>query len=219
MAQYNISQYHLMEFEDQSQREKRGGLSTVCLWPSEGSQRAFRHGWVGILSRAMQEFFDCKSYSQKSKRKEEITWAFYGIAEHTVLAAIAFEATHNLIQDWAVTFDSISARNSYCIGIAEGLRILAEEEKAATEKGLPSEIGEGLTSDKEKTSWNSMRQLSAYRQISKDIEESVLKAHNIKPRNAKKVKRFIRDRNAYMRGGVDNKKINVRAARFERGKN
>ena len=349
MEQHKIEQSDLMQAEDQSQRERRGGLSTVNIWPAENSQSAHNQGWVTILVGAMQRFFDCRSYS--TDYEEEITWTFYGIAEHTVSAAIAFEATHNQIQEWAGNFKGVSTRNSYSIGIARGLSTLAEEEKEATEESVrryearalaarireedikqqvdlhklshPSptispepetgnemdideadsehetgasyggspllnffnnpgyvsddqvqadfngandtklgpvetsgdfdaelqkfivpdstayiqdeyarmndddimsstEIDEELTPGdtiEDTAEWKSMRQLSTYREMSKDIEDSVLQAHKIKLKKGRKVKQSVKDRDAYQKGEKDSKKIEVRAGRIEHDKN
>ena len=83
------------------------------------------------LCGAIQNFFDCRAYS--SGYDEKIEWTFYGIAEHTVSAAIAFEAIHNQIQDWSEKFTGISIRNSYCLGVADGLLTRSKEENKATE--------------------------------------------------------------------------------------
>jgi len=47
----------------------------------------------------MQIFFDCKSYS--TRKYTSVEWTFYGIAENTIAAAMAFEMAYNLIIEWA----------------------------------------------------------------------------------------------------------------------
>ena len=131
MEQYSISQADIMMNENSLQREKRGGISTVDVRPAEGGGRAFTPGWVEWVSSAMQRFFDCRAYS--TGHDDRIEWTFYGIAEHTVSAAIAFEAIHNQIQDWSEKFTGIPIRNSYCLGVADGLLKLSEDEKKAAE--------------------------------------------------------------------------------------
>lgn len=132
MEQYQITQADVMAEEDSEQRAKRGGMSTVDIWPATDGGRPFTPGWVDWLSGAMQNFFDCRAYSTAHTKK--IEWTFYGIAEHTVSAAIAFEAVHNQTQDWSERFTGIPVRNSYCLGLAEGLLRLSKEEQKATEQ-------------------------------------------------------------------------------------
>ncbi|KAL8748679.1 MAG: hypothetical protein Q9184_007150, partial [Pyrenodesmia sp. 2 TL-2023] len=61
MERYQISQVDLMLDEADSQREKRGGISTVDIRPAEG--RAFISGWVEWLRGAVEIFFDCRSFT------------------------------------------------------------------------------------------------------------------------------------------------------------
>ena len=56
------------------------------------------------------------------------------VAEHTVLAAEAFEMVHNLIQDWASTRPSIASRNSFSLGVAYRVRQIAKKKNHNTEK-------------------------------------------------------------------------------------
>lgn len=134
MERYQISQVDLMLNEANSQREKRGGISTVDIRPAGG--RAFISGWVEWLRGAIETFFDCRSfttYMMSGYLDHRIRWTFYGIAEHTVSAAIAFEAIHNQIQDWSEEYVGIPQRNSYCLGVADGLLTLSKVEKKAAE--------------------------------------------------------------------------------------
>jgi len=346
MEQHQIRQSDLMEAEDQSQRETRGGLSTVNIWPATDSSRAFNQVWVGYLVGAMTRFFDCKAYS--THHGKEMKQTFYGVAEHTLSAAIAFEAIHNQIQDWAQQYKGVTTRNSYCLGVTDGLITLAEQEKKVVEEkarqyetkalaarireenikqqvmlhrlrqpsperhagsetedamdvddeddhnntsdhggiegqgdaddvsdneapadfnenpgaaaetvdtradfvtelrkfivpesapatnsqGVPSraeyldedlvlpsteEGGEAIDIE-ETAEWKSMRQLSTYREMSKDIEASVLKAQKVKLRKGRKLKRSVKDKEAFKKGMKDSKKIEVRAARIEQNK-
>lgn len=84
------------------------------------------------LEEAICRFFDCKAYSSQSF--SSIEWTFYGVAEHTVSVAMAFEMTHNLIQGWAWPFHGVCARNSYCLGVAHGLKDIAKAEQRAAER-------------------------------------------------------------------------------------
>ena len=347
MEQHQIQQSDLMEAEDQSQREKRGGLSTVNILPATEGGKAFNEGWVTWLVGAMDKFFDCRHYS--TEYGGGIEWTFYGIAEHTISAAIAFEAIYNQIQAWAAQHKGVSTRNSYSLGVCDGLLRLAEQEKEATEAkarqyeekalaarikeedirqqaelhrlrqppleisqeagadeameidgtnsysdstddhnntadhdaldttsdneapadfsasrdaatgpvdtaadfdtelqkfvvpestptmspvGVPSRAefldeepiiptteSEEFTEIEDTVEWKSMRQLSTYREMSRDIEASVLEAHNVKLRKGRKTKRSVKDKQAFKQGQHDSKNINVRAARIEEGHN
>ncbi len=132
MEQYQISQADLMIHEDALQREKRGGMSAVDIWPAKEGGRLFTPGWVDLLLGAIGNFFDCKYFS--TRRSNKIEWTFYGIAEHTIAAAIAAEAVYNQIEDWSERFTGIQTRNSYCLGVTDGLLTLSEDEKKAAER-------------------------------------------------------------------------------------
>ncbi|KAL8650693.1 MAG: hypothetical protein Q9210_003675 [Variospora velana] len=135
MEKYQISQADIMVNEANTQRGQRGGVSTVNVRPHRGGGRAFTPGWVDWLVSAMTNFFDCRCFSTRRRRDgdDRIEWTFYGIAEHTVSAAIAFEAIHNQIQDWAEPYVGIQTRNSYCLGVADGLLELSKDERKASE--------------------------------------------------------------------------------------
>lgn len=92
---------------------------------SEASSRAKQH-----VRTRLEEILDAVF----TEREEEIEWTFYGIAEHTVSAAVAFEAVHNQIQEWAAQMKGVSKRNSYCLGVADGLVRLAETTKEMAEE-------------------------------------------------------------------------------------
>ena len=58
------------------------------------------------------------------------------VAEHTVLAAEAFEMVHNLMQDWASTRPSIALRNSFSFGVAYKVRQIAKKKTIIQRKLL-----------------------------------------------------------------------------------
>ncbi|KAI4273139.1 MAG: hypothetical protein LQ337_004844 [Flavoplaca oasis] len=353
MEQYQISQADIMIDEDASQREKRGGMSAVDIWPAKDGGRACTPGWVDWLNGAISNFFDCNCFS--TNHGDRIEWTFYGIAMHTISAAIAFEAVHNQIQDWSERFTGIPVRNSYCLGVADGLLTLSKDEKKRTERQarqaeaqmlaakirqedaeederlsrlrtgssllddaqemipddedkpnetdanaesgvinisddegplddpgqldevmpdffessenaevdiqadfddelqkfvvpdrnkdqpnrMPSptngnegaveldklEFSDDLLDDSDNSEqedlddakWASMRQLSTFRQMSRDIEDDVLKTNNIKLTKARKANRAIKDKTAFEEGREDSHKIEIRAARIEAG--
>ena len=132
MQQHNITLAQIMEGEDDAQRLERGGLSTVNIGARTQYRRIIFETWVVNLNDAICCFFDCKAFSTQSF--SFIEWTFYGVAEHTVSAAMAFEMTHNLIQSWAWPLHGVCARNSYCLGVAHGLKYIAKAEERAAER-------------------------------------------------------------------------------------
>ena len=132
MQQHNITQAQVMEGEDDAQRLERGGLSTVNIGPKTQYRQVIFETWVADLESAICTFFDCKSFSSQSFFS--IEWTFYGVAENTVSAAMAFEMTHNLIQSWAWPLHGVCARNSYCLGVAHGLKNIAKAEQRSAER-------------------------------------------------------------------------------------
>ncbi len=135
MKQYSISQAELMEEEDKIARAERGGMSTVNLWPAKEGAPVRHQCWARDLVCAIRKFFDCSAYS--TILPDNIEWTFYGVVGHTVSAAMAFETVHNQIQTWAEKFPTVATRNSYSLGVADGLCRLAEEEKVAMENIAP----------------------------------------------------------------------------------
>ena len=121
-----------MIHEDASQRERRGGMSAVDVWPATENGRVFTPGWVDWLLNAVETFFNCRHFTERKSNR--VTWTFYGISECTVSAAIAAEALHNQVVDWSEKFTGIQARNSYCLGVADGLLSLSRDEKKNAER-------------------------------------------------------------------------------------
>jgi hypothetical protein len=71
-----------------------GGESVVAVTPVEG-KAVLNYGFTRTLAHAMGVFFDCKSYHGTRIRSQE--YVFYGIANNTASAAMAFEICYNLI--------------------------------------------------------------------------------------------------------------------------
>ena len=67
----------------------------------------------------------------------------------------------------------------------------------------------------ETAQWKSLRQLSTYREMSKDIGDEVLKEKKIKLGKGRKVNVQIKHRDVFKEGKRDAKEIEVRAARIE----
>ncbi|KAL9064936.1 MAG: hypothetical protein Q9161_008568 [Pseudevernia consocians] len=121
MKQYHIGQAELMEEEDKIARAERGGISALVK----------HQAWVNDLVCAIRKFFDCSAYS--TIFPDNIEWTFYGVVGYTVSTAMAFEPVHNQIQTWAEKYPTVATRNSYSLGVSDGLCRLAEEEKLAME--------------------------------------------------------------------------------------
>ena len=226
MQQHNITQAQVMEGENDAQRLQRGGLSTVKIEPRTKYRRIILETWVVQLKSAICTFFDCDVYCNNSP--DSIEFTFFGVAESTVSAAVAFEMTHNGIQSWAWRFNGACARDSYRLGVAVGLQDIAQAEKRAAERAAkeneskstaaktsPSEDQINLEPDK--TEWVSSMQLTSYRQNVAKIAEEVLKANNIKFREIEGRYTMV-DGKQYAQGIRDSRKINVRGARIRNGR-
>ncbi|KAI4244397.1 MAG: hypothetical protein LQ352_006823 [Teloschistes flavicans] len=127
MQEHDIGMADIMADHERSHRARRGGQSTVDLQPAGHGGKFCITAWMVQLIGAMGEFFDCRAYATVSRDNIRIT--FYGIAEHTSSAATAFESTYNQVQDWSEDKGGVAERNSYCLGVADGLAALAKHEK------------------------------------------------------------------------------------------
>ena len=132
MNQHNISQADVMIAEESSERAKRGGISSVDIIPAGENGRPFIPGWLNLVVGAIEDTFECRSISED--KQDRIVWSFYGVAEHTISAAVAFEAVHNQIQEWSQKFVGVSKRNSYCLGIGDELLDLSDQELRSRER-------------------------------------------------------------------------------------
>ena len=131
MEVHNIRLAQVMQYEDAKEKAQRAGLSEVNVSKPNGDGIVRYDAWVHDLVAAILIFFDCSAFSTQFQFK--IVWSFYGIAEHTVTAAIIFERMYSLIIQGTVGMNGIAKRNSYCLGAAEGLCRIAEQGVAATE--------------------------------------------------------------------------------------
>ena len=132
MNQHNISQADVMIAEESSERAKRGGISSVDIIPTGENSRPSIPGWLYLVVGAIQDTFECRSISED--KGDRITWSFYGVAEHTISAAIALEAVHNQIQEWSQKYTGVAKRNSYCLGIGDELLDLSDQELKLRER-------------------------------------------------------------------------------------
>lgn len=133
MEQYNISQADVTSEDAKSGEKRRAGQSVIVLLRSDGDEtKPVKHfGYVNSLCWAMGKFFDCKHYTVRRPRSLDIV--FYGLAENTITAALAFEMAYNLISEWARAQKGSGPKNSYCLGASWQLEKMAKEEKAAEE--------------------------------------------------------------------------------------
>ena len=134
MSQHSVSQAELIDKEEPNERDERGGLSLVKITSSREGGRIIKWTWAKDLASAVATLFDCDAFSTQSDQCLE--WTFFGIAEHTVFAAMSFEMAHNLILDWADVFTTVQGRNSYCLGVASGLDRLARDERLHMENAV-----------------------------------------------------------------------------------
>ncbi|EFE43426.1 hypothetical protein TRV_01811 [Trichophyton verrucosum HKI 0517] len=116
MAQHNVTNADLLSKESDEQVQFAGSSIVAITSTKEGSTSIQNEGFVIKAAHAMQMFFDCQFYS--SRKFNSIEWTFYGIAENTVAAAIAFEMVYNLISQWALAYKGVSARFNYACGVA-----------------------------------------------------------------------------------------------------
>ena len=131
MEQHNISQAELAEQEGATGGMWRSGRSIVWLIRSDGDQsKKVKHfAYADRIGHAMRRFFDCKHYTVGTQRS--LQFVFYGIAENTITAALAFEMAYNLISEWARPQEGVGSKNSYSLGASWQLQKMAKAEKAA----------------------------------------------------------------------------------------
>lgn len=134
MGQYNVSQAEILAHETPDAQRQYAGQSIVSIQRVDcnGSKPVLHHGYLDALVAAMNGFFDCKAYS--AVFRSSLEWTFYGIAENTVAAAMAFEMAYNLIAEWARPHKGVGGKNSYCLGISQELKRMSIETKAAEEE-------------------------------------------------------------------------------------
>lgn len=92
---------------------------------AEPSKKVRWEKWSDTLAFAMESIFDCRHYSQPSGDAQD--WVFYGIGVNATAAAMAFEATCNLIQEWVLHVESGKA--TYLRGVADRFRRTLQVEK------------------------------------------------------------------------------------------
>lgn len=105
MSQQSGTQAELIDNEKAIEREKRCGISQVKITAPREGGRPVNWTWATKLVAAISKLFDCGAFCTQSDQGLE--WTFYGIAEHTVLAAMSFRIVHNLILEWANTFATV----------------------------------------------------------------------------------------------------------------
>ncbi|KAK3721486.1 hypothetical protein LTR37_003042 [Vermiconidia calcicola] len=111
MAKLNVSQAHILSHKPSSARLQHVGKSVVSLLRTDGDRS--------------------KYHATPYRSSQEIT--FFGIAENTVAAAMAFEMVYNLIAEWARAHKGGGGKNSYYLGISDELLEDARKRKADEE--------------------------------------------------------------------------------------
>ncbi|KAJ1324503.1 DUF2786 domain-containing protein [Microdochium nivale] len=136
MGQYNMSQAEVLAHVPLDAQKQYAGQSVVSITRSDGDddKPVRQQSYVNTLGHAMCDFFDCKFYSTAEILSLDLT--FYGIAENSVAAAMAFEMAYNIIAEWARAYKGVASKNSYCHGVCDQLlrdahRAKAEEEAQA----------------------------------------------------------------------------------------
>ncbi|KAF9636989.1 hypothetical protein BFW01_g7885 [Lasiodiplodia theobromae] len=130
MRQYNVEKAEVMQHKTPEEQAQCAGSSEVTIERRDGTKVPIPiRQWVSDLASAMRRFFDVKCYSSTPKDRFMVRWVFYGIAQNTASAALAFEKIYNLIMDWARFKTGIAVTNSYCLGIADQLYRDAKKEK------------------------------------------------------------------------------------------
>ncbi|KAG5728248.1 hypothetical protein E4T56_gene19107 [Termitomyces sp. T112] len=131
MASQNITQADLIANESAEERSTRAGNSRVRITSTTGKM-VRNQRWYDIACEAVCEAFDVHAYSEKDDEDNSLDWVYYGIADNTVAAALAFEMLHNQIELWAIeTRHELKGRSagiSYRIGVSE--RVLKDAERA-----------------------------------------------------------------------------------------
>lgn len=139
MAQFNVTRAEVLAHEPPEVQRQYSGESIVSITRTDCDKtKPVRQGaFVGEVCYAMKLFFNCSSYSTTFDRANDhsrIDFTFYGIAENTVAAAMAFEMTYNLISEWARSYKGVGGKNSYSLGVGDELSKMAEEARQAEEE-------------------------------------------------------------------------------------
>ncbi|KAK3703437.1 hypothetical protein LTR37_014427 [Vermiconidia calcicola] len=133
MAKHNVSKAEILSHESPSAQMQHAGRSVVLLLRADGdrSKAVQLPSFVSTVGHAMNESFDCSFFTTPNRSSVECT--FYGIAENTVAAAMAFEMVYNLIVEWARAHKGVGGKNSYYLGIFDELLKDARKRKADEE--------------------------------------------------------------------------------------
>lgn len=150
MSQNNIDMMDVLQADGQEdQLQQHAGKSVVAIRSAREEGRSVKNeGFVGTLVHAMKVFFDCKAFS--TRRLWSIDWTFYGIAQNTTAAALAFEMVYNRIAEWACDHKGGTTAYSYCVGVADGLYSIAKNEKRAEKERAKMEEDQAFKADEER---------------------------------------------------------------------
>ena len=144
------------------------GQSIVHILPVKSGSKVVEESWVSVMADAIRMFFDCDCYSESRWDHTQVTWTFFGYAANTRLAAEAFEVVHNQTLEWAR--DKKRGRNSYCLGIANGLVDAAEEEKEQQEEEFKQRQREALLARRREEKLARDRELSRLHGLQIDFD-------------------------------------------------
>lgn len=139
MGYHNVTQAEILSHVPASERRGYAGQSTVTIQRADGGTKTVRlNAYHTDVCSAMETFFNCKHYTTTSgvgwPGKGFVICTFYGLADNTVAAAMAFETAINLIEKWCVRYKG-GDRKSYVMGVANELRVMAKEEADAEAGG------------------------------------------------------------------------------------
>ncbi|KAH8917461.1 hypothetical protein BT69DRAFT_1286636 [Atractiella rhizophila] len=170
MAKLSIKEADVMASESLEEKIQRAGCSKVVIVHKKGG-KVPNQAWANTCVSAMTTWFDVKSFSTAWTYKLE--WTFYGIAENTAAAALAFEMVFNLILEWGrTTVEAKGNRNSYYSGVADGLYRMAREDKLNEEKAA-EEAERKEMADKIKREEEARRQeIERLRDLAQEQEEA-----------------------------------------------
>lgn len=132
LSQHNVTQAEVLAHVPVSQRIRYAGQSSVTIERADGEQhRVVRlQAYQSGVANAMGIFFDCKSYSTSGGLHYNPEWTFYGLAENTVAAALAFEMVINQAERWCTRYKG-GYKTSYLLGLSHELTVMAENDAAA----------------------------------------------------------------------------------------
>ncbi|KAG6911051.1 hypothetical protein DXG01_004565 [Tephrocybe rancida] len=143
MAQQNITQADLIANETAEERSTRAGNSRVRLTSTAGKM-VKNQRWHSNATAAANEAFDVQLYTESPHQNRYLDLVFYGLADNTVAAALAFEMLYNQIEVWVAEkkgeLKGRAAANSYRMGVSG--RVLQDAKRANRQALIQAEEDE-----------------------------------------------------------------------------